>query len=61
MTDGREQPSLREADEAHVSVTDNPRASQFEICVNRVFAGYVTYRDAHSGCGAQSSGSLFTD
>jgi predicted GNAT family acetyltransferase len=49
MTAGPEQHPLREADEAHVSVRDNPRASRFELRVNRVVAGYVTYRDARSG------------
>jgi predicted GNAT family acetyltransferase len=32
-----------------VSVRANPRASRFELCVNGVVAGYVTYRDARSG------------
>jgi uncharacterized protein len=49
MTAGRQQDTPREADEASVSVRDNPRASRFELRVNRVFAGYVTYRDARSG------------
>ena len=38
-----------EPDEAPVSVRDNPRASRFELCVNGVLAGYVTYRDVRSG------------
>lgn len=49
MTAGRQQHSSREADEALVSVRDDPRASRFELRVNGVFAGYVTYRDARSG------------
>ena len=49
MTAGRQQHSSKEADEALVSVRDDPRASQFELRVNGVFAGYVTYRDARSG------------
>ena len=49
MTAGRQQDTPREADEAIVSVRDNPRASRFELRVNGVPAGYVTYRDARSG------------
>jgi uncharacterized protein len=49
MTAGRQQHTPREADEAFVSISDNPQASRFEVHVNRVFAGYVTYRDARSG------------
>jgi predicted GNAT family acetyltransferase len=49
MTAGRRQHSPREADEALVSVRDDPRASRFELRVNGVFAGYVTYRDGRSG------------
>jgi uncharacterized protein len=49
MTGGRQQDTPREAVEALISVRDNPRASQFELRVNGVFAGYVTYRDARSG------------
>jgi uncharacterized protein len=32
-----------------VSVRDNPRVFRFELRVNEVFAGYVSYRDARSG------------
>ena len=49
MTAGRQQHSSREADEALVSVRDDPRASRFELRVNGVLAGYVTYRDGRSG------------
>jgi predicted GNAT family acetyltransferase len=49
MTGGRQQDTPREAEAALVSVMDNPRASQFELRVNGVLAGYVTYRDARSG------------
>ena len=49
MTIGRRQRSPREADEALVSVRDDPRASRFELRVNGVLAGYVSYRDARSG------------
>ena len=49
MTGGRQQDTPREAEAALVSVMDNPRASQFELLVNGVLAGYVTYRDARSG------------
>jgi uncharacterized protein len=48
MTAGRRQDTPREADEAFVSVKDNPRASRFELRVKGVFAGYLTYRDARS-------------
>ena len=48
MTAGRRQ-HAQETDEALVSVRDNPRASRFELRVNGVSAGYVTYRDARSG------------
>jgi predicted GNAT family acetyltransferase len=48
MTAGRRQHTPREADEAVVSVKDIPRASRFELRVNGVFAGYLTYRDARS-------------
>jgi predicted GNAT family acetyltransferase len=46
MTPGQEQPTPGEAD---VSLTDNPRASRFELRVDGVLAGYVTYRDTRSG------------
>jgi len=49
MTAGRQQHIPREPDEALVSVRDNPRAFRFELRVNEVFAGYVSYRDARSG------------
>jgi uncharacterized protein len=49
MTAGRRQHSPREADEALVSVRDDPLASRFELRVNGVLAGYVSYRDARSG------------
>ena len=49
MTADRQQDTPREADEARVSVRDNPRASRFELRVDGVFAGYVSYRDARSG------------
>jgi len=49
MTAGRQPGTPREADEALISVRDNPQASRFEIRVNGVLAGYVTYRDARSG------------
>ena len=49
MTAGRQQHTPREPDEAVVSVRDNPRAFRFELRVNEVFAGYVSYRDARSG------------
>jgi predicted GNAT family acetyltransferase len=49
MTAGRQQRAPREADEGVVLVTDNPRASRFELRVNGVLAGYVSYRDARSG------------
>jgi predicted GNAT family acetyltransferase len=49
MTAGGQQDTPREADAAFVSVRDNPRASRFELRVNGVVAGYVTYRDARSG------------
>ena len=49
MTAGRQQRAPREADEGVVSVTDNPRASRFELRVNGVLVGYVTYRDVRSG------------
>ena len=49
MTAGRRQHSPREADEALVSVRDDPLASRFELRVNGVLAGYVTYRDGRSG------------
>ena len=49
MTAGREHDTPREGDDARVSVRDNPRASRFELRVNRVLAGYVTYRDVRSG------------
>jgi uncharacterized protein len=49
MTAGRQQHSSKEADEALVSVRDDPRASRFELRVNGVLAGYVTYRDGRSG------------
>jgi predicted GNAT family acetyltransferase len=49
MTAGRRQHSPREADETLVSVQDDPLASRFELRVNGVLAGYVSYRDARSG------------
>jgi predicted GNAT family acetyltransferase len=49
VTAGRQQDTATEADETFVSVRDNPQASRFELHVNGVFAGYVTYRDARSG------------
>jgi predicted GNAT family acetyltransferase len=49
MTAGRQHHTPREADEALVSVRDDPLASRFELRVNGVLAGYVTYRDARSG------------
>jgi uncharacterized protein len=49
MTAGRRQHSPREVDEALVSVRDDPLASRFELRVNGVLAGYVSYRDARSG------------
>ena len=49
MTAGRRQHSPREADEALVSVRDDPLASRFELRVDGVLAGYVSYRDARSG------------
>lgn len=49
MTSSRQQHTPMEADEARISVRDNPRASRFELRVNEVLAGYVTYRDARSG------------
>lgn len=49
MTAGQQQHITREDDEARVSIRDNPRASRFELRVNGVVAGYVTYRDARSG------------
>jgi len=49
MTAGRRQHSPREADKALVSVRDDPLASRFELRVNGVLAGYVSYRDARSG------------
>jgi predicted GNAT family acetyltransferase len=48
MTAGPPQHTPREANEALVSIRDNPRASRFELRVNGVVAGYVTYRDAPS-------------
>jgi predicted GNAT family acetyltransferase len=48
MTAGPSQHTPREANEALVSIRDNPRASRFELRVNGVLAGYVTYRDAPS-------------
>ena len=44
-----QQHTPRALDEALVSVRDNARASRFELRVNEVLAGYVTYRDARSG------------
>jgi len=49
MTAGRRQHSPREADEALGPVRDDPLASRFELRVNGVLAGYVSYRDARSG------------
>ena len=49
MTGGQQQDTPREADAALISVRDNPRASRFELRVNEVFAGYVSYRDGRSG------------
>jgi uncharacterized protein len=49
MTAGRQHHTPREADEALVSVRDDPLASRFELRVDGVLAGYVTYRDARSG------------
>jgi predicted GNAT family acetyltransferase len=49
MTADRQQNAPREANEAVISVRDNPRVSRFELRVNEVIAGYVTYRDARSG------------
>ena len=49
MTAGGRQDSPREADEPLVSVRDDPLASRFELRVNGVLAGYVSYRDARSG------------
>ena len=49
MTADRQQDRPGEPDEARVSVRDDPRASRFELRVDGVFAGYVSYRDARSG------------
>ena len=49
MTADGQQHTPRALDEALVSVRDNARASRFELRVNEVLAGYVTYRDARSG------------
>ena len=49
MTADGQQHTPMEADEARISVRDNPRTSRFELRVNEVLAGYVTYRDARSG------------
>lgn len=49
MTADRQQHTPKKPDEVLVPVRDNPRASRFELCVNGVVAGYVTYRDARSG------------
>src|SRR4029453_18647050 len=49
MTADRQQNAPREANEAVISVRDNPRVSRFQLRVNEVIAGYVTYRDARSG------------
>jgi uncharacterized protein len=49
MTADGQQDTPSEPDEALVSVRDSPRASRFELRVNGVVAGYVTYRDARSG------------
>jgi hypothetical protein len=42
MTAGRQQ-HTEGPDEALVSVRDNPRAFRFELRVNEVFVGYVSY------------------
>ena len=49
MTADGQRHTPRALDEALVSVRDNARASRFELRVNEVLAGYVTYRDARSG------------
>ena len=49
MTAGRQHHTPREGEEALVSVRDVPLASRFELRVNGLLAGYVTYRDARSG------------
>jgi len=49
MTAGRQHHTPREGEEALVSVRDVPLASRFELRVNGVLAGYVSYRDARSG------------
>jgi len=50
MTADGQQDTPSEPDQAVVSVRDNPRASRFELRVNGVLVGYVTYRDVRSGC-----------
>lgn len=49
MTAGRQHDTPREGEEALLSVRDVPLASRFELRVNGLLAGYVTYRDARSG------------
>ena len=49
MSAGQQPPTPGEGDEALVSVRDDPLASRFELRVNGVLAGYVSYRDARSG------------